>query len=214
MSFKNEIGNKYGKLLVLEFLGKRKTTTDHSYWLCGCDCGGTHETTGTSLRSGNTTQCKQCASEQKSLTKTVHGCSHGSKSSGTGAYKTWRNMKIRCYQESAINYHSYGGRGISICDRWMGVDGFVNFLADMGERPENHSIDRIDNDGNYSPENCKWSTHKDQSLNTSYNVRFTYRGKHLCVQELSEIFNIKYHKAYHLFVTKGISPDDYAEGLV
>lgn len=78
----------------------------------------------------------------------------------------WQTMKARCYRPTATKYENYGGRGIKICDRWLGQDGFKNFLADMGDRPsKSHSIDRINNDGNYEPENCRWATPSQQAAN-------------------------------------------------
>lgn len=80
-------------------------------------------------------------------------------------YSTYTNIKTRCYSSSSSAYKDYGGRGITVCARWLGVDGFDNFVADMGERPENYSIDRINNDEGYSSENCRWATPYEQSLN-------------------------------------------------
>ncbi len=91
----------------------------------------------------------------------THG--HGGKENRSRTYNTWRSMKHRCNCQNAVNYHHYGGRGISVCDRWL--NSFENFLADMGKRPDGTTIDRIDNDGNYEPGNCRWATHKQQYYN-------------------------------------------------
>jgi len=80
-------------------------------------------------------------------------------------YNTWATMKRRCDNPNHISYKNYGGRGIKVCSRWLGTDGFTNFLTDMGERPDGHTIDRIDNDKDYSPKNCKWSSRKEQLFN-------------------------------------------------
>lgn len=96
----------------------------------------------------------------------------------------WRGMRDRCNNEKAASYPSYGGRGIAVCKRWN--DSFEAFLADMGERPEGRSIDRIDNDGNYEPGNCRWATQKEQARNTRSNVLYDYEGERVCVAELAE----------------------------
>lgn len=80
-------------------------------------------------------------------------------------YFLYTNIKTRCYNKNSAAYKDYGGRGITVCDSWLGIDGFDNFVTDMGERPKGYSIERIDNDKGYSPQNCKWATHFEQSIN-------------------------------------------------
>lgn len=99
-------------------------------------------------------------------------------------YGVWVSMKQRCSNKNTSNYHRYGGRGISVCDRW--VESFDNFIADMGERPTgDHSIDRIDNDGDYNPDNCKWSTRLEQGRNTRRNRILDFNGEVCCVSEVA-----------------------------
>lgn len=99
---------------------------------------------------------------------------------------TWSRMFVRCTDPSFIEFDCYGGRGISVCARWGGENGFQNFLADMGLRPsKDHSLDRIDNDGNYYPENCKWSTRQEQSRNRSTTRTITANGISKCLAEWS-----------------------------
>ena len=147
---KNKIGKKFGKLIVLEDTGKRQLK--YVIWKCLCDCGNITEVRSNHLKSGHTKSC---------------GCIRGynvkhGKSENNNTYQTWENMKQRCFNPNTDNYKYYGKRGITICERWMV---FENFLADMGERPEGMTLDRIDNDGHYELDNCRWATHKEQMLN-------------------------------------------------
>lgn len=97
-------------------------------------------------------------------------------------YVAWVSMKTRCHNPRSLNYRGYGSRGIKVCVRWL--HSFANFLADMGPRPSKlHSLDRIDNDGNYNPGNCRWATHVEQQQNTRNNRRLTYNGETLCLSE-------------------------------
>jgi len=95
-------------------------------------------------------------------------------------------MKCRCFVPNANGYHSYGGRGITVCDRWK--DSFENFYKDMGRKPENKSLDRIDPNGHYEPKNCRWATAKEQQNNRRVNRKFFYRGKHLTASQICEKF--------------------------
>jgi hypothetical protein len=141
----------FGSLRVLGYAGQAK---GHSYWLCLCKCGKALFAKGSALKCGNTQSCG-CSRDA--------GCNlrHGYTDSPT--YNVWRNMKQRCYNPKATDYYLYGGRGITVCDRWL--NSFENFLADMGEKPENMSIDRKDNDQHYCKDNCRWATDHEQALN-------------------------------------------------
>lgn len=109
----------------------------------------------------------------------------------TPEYRIWRGMKSRCYNSNERAYPRYGGRGIKICDRWM--DSFENFLSDMGERPsKDYSIDRICNDGDYSPENCRWATRKEQASNYSRNVLVEYKGETKTLKDWCDQFGLNY----------------------
>ena len=116
----------------------------------------------------------------------THGHSIGGTLSRT--YTTWAMMKNRCKNKNAPNYPRYGGRGITYCERW---DHFDNFLTDMGERPIGKTLDRIDTNGQYSPENCRWSSVKDQQRNTRTTVFISYKGETRCLSEWAEILGVK-----------------------
>lgn len=108
-------------------------------------------------------------------------------------WHAWRNMKARCQNKNLPNYHRYGGRGIKVCDEWLGKDGFENFLTSMGLRPSpEYSLDRKNNDKDYTPENCKWSTAKEQSNNQETNIRLTYNGETLTLAQWAEKIGMKY----------------------
>lgn len=131
-----------------------------------CSCGEEADVYLSNLTTGGIKRCKTCTKKYRS-DKSVTGHKHP-------LYQTWVNMLNRCYGENTPSYRWYGGRGITVCDRWRcatgdtrgTVQGFHNFLADMGERPKGLSIDRIDNDGNYEPGNCRWATASEQQANT------------------------------------------------
>lgn len=115
---------------------------------------------------------------RNTIPKMIYFHKDGHKKNNPMMYRTWIGMKNRCYNKNYASYMHYGGRGIKVCDRWLGIDGFANFLNDMGERPKDkHSIDRIDPDGPYSPDNCRWATWEQQENNRRINKYYEYAGK-------------------------------------
>ena len=117
-----------------------------------------------------------------------HGLSH------TTEYDVWCHIKARCYYTKDKYYKNYGGRGIVICDRWLDKeDGMINFVKDMGKRPSSkHSIDRLDNNGNYTPENCRWATAEEQANNRTSNTVVNYKGEDISLAEVSRKYNFPY----------------------
>jgi hypothetical protein len=157
------IGQRFGRLTILDLYkeGCRKVAK------CLCDCG--NETVVKNYALGKKANSCGCyRTDLPSITKTTHG--HNKQRTRTPTYNSWRAMKDRCNRSTYYLYKDYGGRGIKICERW---NSFANFLADMGERPENKTLDRIDVNGNYGPENCKWSDVYEQNRNKRNSKRKT-----------------------------------------
>lgn len=173
------LGKKFNRLTVLEFVGlnKHKKAT----FKCKCDCGNEGIYLGTEVKNGHT---KSCGCYAKDV-KTTHGM-HDTK-----LYQTWSDMKSRCTNPLNKYYHCYGGRGITVCDRWKDEYGFKNFYEDMGDKPNSElSLERIDNNKGYSKENCYWATSKEQCRNLRKNKLITWNGETKCMSEWAEILNM------------------------
>ena len=145
------INQRFGRLVVLSEI-KERSRDRHIMYKCLCDCGSEHITTGRALR--HTTKSCGCIRVEK-LYKPIKATDHP-------LYTTWMGMRGRCLNKNNPKYINYGGRGITIDESW---NDFYTFANDMGDRPLNHTLDRIDNSGNYSKNNCKWSSHKEQANN-------------------------------------------------
>jgi len=153
-------GFRFGRLTVMRNCGVRRRTT---FWECRCDCGAIKEFCGADLKRGHTQSCGCKQREAASKARTKHGsCKNYQR---TPEYGTWSAMKERCNCTSNPRYKDYGGRGISVCERWS--SSFDEFLKDMGKKPsKKHSLDRIDNNTGYSKDNCRWSIPTEQNRNT------------------------------------------------
>lgn len=168
-------GKKFGRLIAVEFAG---STFDKSYWICRCDCGKNKTVYTQHLKNGYTRSCGCFHKEQTSKAKKVHGMSK------CRVYLIWSAMKKRCLNFRDSGYSNYGARGITVSKEWME---FSTFLKDMGFRPPNHSLDRIDNDKGYSKENCRWATNAEQASNKRNNWNITCHGKTHSISKWAKI---------------------------
>lgn len=196
-------GQTFGRLTVLSFVGSIK---GHPTWDCSCSCGNTLRCTSGRLTSGNTKSCGCIKREVTGRLNLSHGCSRVGKR--TPEYETWKSMVKRCTNPNDKFYHRYGGRGIRVCERWLGDGGFERFLADVGHRPsKSHSLDRFPNgDGDYEPGNVRWATPTEQGRNTSRNRILEYNGERRCVTEWAEVTGIPF-RALHMRVQRGWSAE-------
>ena len=182
----DEVGNVYNKLTVLEFAGNTKGRD--SRWLCRCECGNTTTVARGDLRDDSIKSCG------------CHRAIAGGMSNST-EYTSWKEMKRRCYNANYDDYHLYGGKGITVCQRWL--DAFVNFFEDMGLKPfPEATIDRLNGDGNYEKDNCRWATKMEQSQNTSKTRMLTFNGETHCLREWARRLGIT-HRTLSARLAKG-----------
>uniref|UniRef100_A0A6H2A3J7 HNH endonuclease n=1 Tax=viral metagenome TaxID=1070528 RepID=A0A6H2A3J7_9ZZZZ len=176
------LGQKFGRWTIIS--EAVKNYRGDSMWNCICDCGRETAVQGRSLQIGSS---KSCGCLQKEVASARH-FKHGMY--GTSTYHIWDAMKSRCLNKNSVHYKNYGGRGIGICDRW--VNSFVDFFADMGERPKGLTIERIDNDGDYTPDNCYWANRKEQSRNNRRTRMLKYQGETLCLLDWAKRLGISH----------------------
>ena len=176
-NLKDMIGQRIGMLAVIGRApnGKRSET----FWYCRCDCGTELMAAGSKLRrKQHSCGCVRIGRRTHGLTKTP-------------AYNTWKAMLHRCTHPDDDSFDHYGGRGIKVCERWKSLE---NFLADMGQPPAGHTIERRDNDGDYTPENCVWLPKEKQSQNRTVTIHVEMDGERICAAEAARRLGANYWK--------------------
>lgn len=184
--FKDLSGQRFGRLVALDYFHKGKRV----YWKCCCDCGNNTEVQSSKLLSGNTISCG-CYREEH--LKDIGDINKTHEKSRTRIYTIYQQMKARCYKKYSPKYMSYGGRGISICEEWLGENGFQNFYewSMKNGYSDSLSIDRMDNDGNYEPSNCRWATRKEQANNRRTSRYINVDEEKMTVSMFADKFHIK-----------------------
>ena len=197
-------GLQFGYLTVIDYAGSNKN--GRAIWICKCKCGKIHETLGKYLRDGSATSCG-CRKLKILADTTKRQTTHGM--SNTRLYQIWQGIRGRCNNPNDESYYNYGGRKIRICKDW---DEFINFYywAINNGYSEGLTIDRINSNGNYDPDNCRWADYKTQGNNTRRNHKLTYKGITKTMAEWAELKGIKYStlrgriNIYHWSVEKAL----------
>ena len=180
-------GMKFGRLTVVS--EAQRLTKGPPRWHCECDCGGATESIGYLLTCG---RIKSCGCLKTDACREPKNLKHG----GVGSYhyRAWSGMKSRCYNSGNPGFPSYGGRGIRVCQRWL--DSFEDFRRDVGERPSaKHSIDRIDVNGDYAPDNCRWATAIQQTHNRRCSISIEHDGREMMLLEACKLTGVNYKTA-------------------
>lgn len=201
MNMMDYSGYRFGRLTVLCYSHSKR---GQSFWVCKCDCGNITTVVQGNLKSGKTKSCG-CIRRENPIRIKI-GNLHG-----TRIHKIYHNMKNRCLNQQNPRYKDYGGRGIMICNEWLGkYIGFNNFYewAKNNGYRDDLTLDRIDNDGNYCPENCRWVDEKAQRRNTRKNNNVEIDGKIMCVKDWCELYGIKEAGVYNYSKRKNISLRD------
>jgi hypothetical protein len=190
-------GETFGLWTVLH-RDSTNTRNEHPKWICACQCGTWRSISGSDLRSGKSTNCGCKKATNLGDRSRTHGKSR------TKIYIAWCGIINRCYDPKSDFFYRYGGRGIKMCDRWR--NSFEAFLADMGEPPTaKHSIDRIDNDGNYEPSNCRWQAPQKQMSNQTRTIRVIVNGEETSLMNACKLKGLDYLNIYRRMKKYGIS---------
>ena len=178
MKNEHRIGKKFGRLTIIEFGDNKEfKSCSRRTFNALCSCGKVVNVLCCHIVSGHTTSCGCYAKERLVNSSTTHG------GRDSNEYSIWCNMKARCMNKNNPNYRDYGGRGIKVCDSWLE---FGVFISDMGHRPVTLTIDRINNDGDYEPGNCRWASRAEQSRNKRNNRNININGKSMCIKDWAD----------------------------
>ena len=191
-------GNKYGELTVLDIAVDEPRKKKK--WLCECSCGNRCIVSGSNLRNGPTTRCAQCGYKTVAKKNTTHG------KTGTKLYYVWRGMLNRCENEKLHSYSDYGARGITVCPEWHDSQKFFEWAEKSGYS-DGLEIDRIDTDGNYFPENCRWITRTENANNKRNNKIIEHNGEKKTLAEWARYYEVNY-KNLSRNLKKGYSLED------
>lgn len=180
----NLAGQTFNRLTAIELGGRNRH--GQLLWIWQCTCGNLTTVAGHRVKSGHTKSCGCFERESFAARVTTHGATVNH--STTPEYNTWCNMIRRCTDPRNQDYDNYGQRGITVCERWRS---FADFYADMGEKPtRKHSLERVDNNKGYSPENCAWATQAQQTRNTRQNRWLTLNGRTMCLSDWAKELNL------------------------
>lgn len=211
MGYREDLKNqKFGMLKVINF---EKNQNGRTYWLCKCDCGNYTTAEAYKLKTGHV---KSCGCLGKKNKEQLYKFSIKHKKTNTKLYRTWQNMKRRCDTKSSTSYKNYGGRGITVCDEWRNdFISFYNWAMANGYR-DDLTIDRIDVNGNYEPNNCRWITKEEQANNKRNNRFIEYNGKKMTLIQWSKKKNIKretiaYRLNHNYPLEKVFSKENFSE---
>lgn len=180
---KDYTGERFGRLTVTRLVERDRKWNDHLLEVV-CDCGVVTRKRVKAMRGGHTSSCGCLASEITAARNSTHGLSR----SNRREYRSWKDMRARCNNPNDSDFGAYGGRGITICPEWAD---FKQFLADMGERPDGHTLDRIDVNGNYEPQNCRWASNKAQANNKRTNHLIEIDGESRTLQSWCDTYGIE-----------------------
>ncbi len=191
-------GQRFGRLQVVGPL-------EGDQWLCVCDCGEERKVLGVNLRSGRSTSCR--CNQRKVAAQLQYKHGEGKRGEQSSEYRVWMGMISRCENPNEACYPRYGGRGIRICPEWR--SSYVVFLRDVGRRPTpQHTLERIDNAGNYEPKNVRWATKSEQARNRRSTRLVTYKGKKMSLIEAAEQAGVPYKRLWESMGKYGLTLEE------